>query len=45
MTALKSYVALFALKKAVKFFRDHPDVIPGEIDDVVVSLLAKALNV
>ncbi|ASZ73640.1 hypothetical protein SEA_MORPHER26_7 [Mycobacterium phage Morpher26] len=45
VTEIKTLVAVFALKKAVKFLRDNPDVIPGELDDAIVKVLAAALGV
>ncbi|QXO13842.1 hypothetical protein SEA_LOCHMONSTER_7 [Mycobacterium phage LochMonster] len=45
VTDIKTLIAVFALKKAVKFLRDNPDVIPGELDDAIVKVLAAALGV
>ncbi|AMS01004.1 hypothetical protein SEA_ARCHERNM_10 [Mycobacterium phage ArcherNM] len=45
MQALQAQIAVFALKRAVKFLKEHPDLIPGEIDDAVVKVLALALGV
>ncbi|QFG04483.1 hypothetical protein SEA_JEEVES_8 [Mycobacterium phage Jeeves] len=38
-------ILTFALKKIVKYLVNHPDLIPGEIDDRVLPLLAKFLGV
>ncbi|AHJ86375.1 hypothetical protein 40AC_11 [Mycobacterium phage 40AC] len=45
MQAIQVKIAIFALKKAVKFLKDRPDLIPGEIDDAVIKVLALALGV
>ncbi|AHG24052.1 hypothetical protein SEA_LITTLEGUY_7 [Mycobacterium phage LittleGuy] len=45
MQALQVKLAVFALKQGVKFLKNHPDLIPGEIDDAVVKVLALALGV
>ncbi|ADB93704.1 hypothetical protein REDROCK_11 [Mycobacterium phage RedRock] len=45
MQALQAQIAVFALKKAVKFLKDRPDLIPGEIDNAVIKVLAIALGV
>ncbi|APL99600.1 hypothetical protein KIY73_gp06 [Mycobacterium phage Camperdownii] len=45
MSALQGKLAVFALKQAVKFLKDRPDLIPGEIDDAIVKVLALALGV
>ncbi|QFP95493.1 hypothetical protein SEA_GAUGELDP_10 [Mycobacterium phage GaugeLDP] len=45
MQALQVKIALFALKQGVKYLKNHPDLIPGEIDDAIVKVLAVALGV
>ncbi|AEJ95013.1 hypothetical protein X821_gp101 [Mycobacterium phage Zaka] len=45
MQALQAKLAVYVLKQAVKYLKNHPDLIPGEVDDVIVRVLAKALGV
>ncbi|QDP44594.1 hypothetical protein SEA_NOTHINGSPECIAL_10 [Mycobacterium phage NothingSpecial] len=45
MQALQMKVAVFALKQAVKYLKNHPDAIPGHVDDAIVKVLALALGV
>ncbi len=45
MQALKVKIAVFALKQAVKFLKGRPDLIPGEVDDLLIQVLAKSLGV
>ncbi|UJD21105.1 hypothetical protein SEA_SORORFAGO_8 [Mycobacterium phage SororFago] len=42
---MKTILVRFALKKLVSYLVKHPEVIPGEIDDRVLPLLAKFLGV
>ena len=42
---MKAKLAVAAVKWGVKYLRDHPDLIPGEIDNRIITWLAEALDV
>lgn len=42
---MKTKLALWAFKWAVRYFRDHPNVIPGHWDDDFLPWVAKVLGV
>ncbi|AKF14173.1 hypothetical protein SEA_LUCHADOR_8 [Mycobacterium phage Luchador] len=44
-TAILRWVIKFALKRIVKALLKNPDLIPGEVDDRVLPILAKFLGV
>lgn len=45
MQALKVKIAVFALKQAVKFLKGRQDLIPDEVDDLLIRAFAKSLGV
>ncbi|UJD20848.1 hypothetical protein SEA_ZIMMER_10 [Mycobacterium phage Zimmer] len=42
---MRTIVFHFALKQAVKYFKNHPDAIPGHLDEAVFAFLARHLGV
>lgn len=42
---MKAAIAWFLLKQSVKYLRDHPDAIPGHVDDTLIRWIAGALGV
>jgi hypothetical protein len=42
---MKAKLAVVVLKWAVKYLRNHPDLIPGHIDDSLIKVLASVLGV
>lgn len=42
---MKATVFLFLLKQIIKYFKDHPNLIPGEVDNKLINFLAAALGV
>lgn len=42
---MKAKLAIWVLKRTVKYLKNHPDAIPGHIDNVVIGAIADFLEV
>ncbi|MHA7703388.1 hypothetical protein ACX9NE_26725 [Mycobacterium sp. ML4] len=42
---MKAKLAKFLLVQVIRYLRDHPTLIPGEVDDWLVKQIANALGV
>ncbi|QFG10380.1 hypothetical protein KIV65_gp89 [Mycobacterium phage Anthony] len=42
---MKSAIVLFLIKQGVKYLKNHPDLIPGNVDNVIIDLIAEYLGV
>ena len=42
---MKAAVAQWLFKQVIRYLRDHPTLIPGEVDDWLVKQIANALGV
>ncbi|AGT14259.1 hypothetical protein ADZZY_10 [Mycobacterium phage Adzzy] len=41
---MKSAIIMFALKRIFKYLVEHPDVIPGDLDDRFLPLFARIVG-
>ncbi|ABE67329.1 hypothetical protein PBI_CHE12_10 [Mycobacterium phage Che12] len=42
---MKHAIVMFLIKRGLKYLKDHPDLIPGELDSVIIGVIADILGV